>query len=60
MKNYAIIRFYSDGRNSRIQKSGLDLKDAQAHCNDPETSSRTSEKGRNGCTCEWFDGWSEA
>ncbi len=57
MDTYSIYRFYSDGRDKRLQKSGLDLEDAQAHCNDSETSSSTAKNGRGGATCDWFDGY---
>lgn len=59
METYRIVRFYSDGRARRTIKTGLDLDDAQAHCNDPETSSRTAKKGRGGATCDWFDGYEQ-
>lgn len=63
-KTYKIIRFYA---NMNIEKevivTGLSLKEAQAHCNDPETSSRTC-KGRMGRALtekygSWFDGYTE-
>jgi hypothetical protein len=68
---YKIIRHYygtpgPDGHlqsSKRTIKTGLTLEEAQAHCNDPETSSRT-------CTNptplrytkkvgQWFDGYTE-
>lgn len=60
--NYKIIRFFkAENRRSRVIKSGLTLEQAQAHCRDDETSSKTcksakrkSYTARNG---EWFDGY---
>ena len=60
---YKIIRFYRDRYGSRTIETGLTLKQAQAHCSDPETSSSTCTSAaakritrRNG---EWFEGYSE-
>jgi len=61
---YKIVRFYYDKPGTRRTiDTGLTLEEAQAHCNDPETSSRTCTKAsakattrRNG---EWFDGYTE-
>jgi hypothetical protein len=57
---YKVVRMYQNGRRHTV-KSGLYLQEAQAHCRDPETSSRTatSAAGRrrtreNG---PWFDGY---
>jgi hypothetical protein len=52
---YMIIRFKSEGKN-RIIARGLTLEQAQAHCKDPETSSRTANNKRN-IKGEWFDGY---
>ena len=45
---YSIIRIYHPDLNkqSRIIKKGLSLEEAQAHCEDPRTS-----------TDDWFDGF---
>jgi hypothetical protein len=62
MKTYKIIRGFFDGDREIIAR-GLTLKEAQEHCRDKETSSRT-------CSCEtlqevgtsrgaWFDGYEE-
>ena len=61
---YKIIRFF-ENRDvpSRTIRTGLTLEEAQEHCHNPETSSRT-------CTCAtprdrtrkygpWFDGYEE-
>lgn len=64
MPTYKILRFYeSDDHDTEVVARGLTLDQAQAHCNDPATSSttathkealmRTARYGR------WFDGWTE-
>ena len=61
---YKVVRMYqSDEHPSEVIEEGLTLKEAQAHCRDPETSSstatdadataRTTERG------PWFDGYEE-
>jgi len=59
---YSIIRFYQDGNQATI-KMRLTLEEAQEHCNDPETSSRTCEELENTEHTEkhgpWFDGYRE-
>lgn len=57
---YSVVRFYQHG-GRRVLITGLTLEEAQAHCQDPETSSRTCTKSarkaitkRNG---PWFDGY---
>lgn len=58
MATYSIYRYYSqEGRGPRLIKRGLTLKKAQEWCNRLDTSSKTHPKGRNGVTCEWFDGY---
>lgn len=59
---YKIVRHYFKGGKRTIE-TGLTLEEAQAHCEDPETSSSTctTAKGkartrRMGC---WFDGYQE-
>lgn len=59
MKTYKILRYYSDGRNPRVQKTGLDLRDAQAHCSRDDTSSKTHPSGQGGAKCDWFDGYTQ-
>ncbi len=46
---YNIIRFYRPDLNkdNKIVRTGLTLKQAQKHCNDPNTA-----------TAEYFDGYS--
>ena len=61
---YKIVRsFFSGDRRKRVIKTGLTLAEAQAHCKNPETSSRTATSSkakaytrRNG---PWFDGYEE-
>lgn len=60
MSKYTIYRFYGDPKRERkLIKTGLTLKQAQEHCSDPETSSKTHPKGRNGVKCDWFDGYTQ-
>lgn len=63
MSTYRIVRHYFK-KGKRVIARGLTLEEAQKHCKDPETSSRTatSAKARritkqNG---PWFDGYEEA
>lgn len=62
METYKIVRMHFEGDTVTMQ-TGLTLEEAQEHCRDPETSSRT-------CTSEeacaytenhgqWFDGYEE-
>ena len=60
---YKIIRHYKNSYRRRTIDTGLTLIEAQAHCNNPETSSSTCTSAaskritrRNG---EWFDGYTE-
>lgn len=68
---YEIVRFYEDDRANRVVKRGLSREEAQAWCQDPETSSMSASKPR-GCANDpemierwheqqkhWFDGWRE-
>jgi hypothetical protein len=62
---YNIVRHYADPRKSkRVIARGVTLAEAQAHCKDPESASKSctlaSRKAitrRNG---EWFDGYVRA
>lgn len=62
-KNYRIVRFYRDDedRNGTVIKRGLTQEQAQAWCNDPETSSSTATSPKAIAHTEaygpWFDGW---
>lgn len=60
--SYKIIRLYTKGNKRKID-SGLTLDEAQTHCRNSESSSRTcvtpqakAITRRNG---EWFDGYEE-
>ena len=61
--SYKIIRFFFNG-GKRVIKRGLTLEQAQAHCNDPETSSSTCKLAANRRRTKqrgpWFDGYDEA
>lgn len=65
MTTYRVIRFYEDNRrwDSEIIAAGLTIEQAQAHCTDPETSSRTATSAeaveRTATRGPWFDGYSE-
>lgn len=61
---YKIVRMYQNpNKASRTVTKGLTLAEAQAHCKDPETSSRTctSYAGRRRTRVygPWFDGYTE-
>jgi len=43
----------------RTIDTGLTLDEAQAHCNDPETSSSTCTSNRVKGGWQWFDGYEE-
>lgn len=59
---YQIVRMYFNGGKTVID-TGLTLKEAQAHCHDPETSSSTctTDAGlrRTFARGKWFDGYEE-
>lgn len=65
MATYKIVRFYRDDEelNKTVIVRGLDLEQAKAHCNDPETSGETctNPEGleRTRLHGPWFDGWEE-
>lgn len=64
MTTYKIIRHFQDAENKTI-KRGLTLEEAQEHCRDPETSSRTctnthvTKHHSNANRGAWFDGYEE-
>ena len=62
--SYRIVRMYrSAGIRRRTIRRGLMLAEAQAHCSDPETSSRTATgaaaTARTRRLGDWFDGYEE-
>jgi hypothetical protein len=64
MRTYQIKRFYQKGPElTEVIRGGLSLEEAQEHCEDPETSSRTCEDEDNVARTEehgpWFDGYEE-
>jgi hypothetical protein len=60
MTTYKIVRFYKAGPGRTIRR-GLTLEQAQAHCRNPETSSRTATstaaRRRTAARGPWFDGY---
>lgn len=58
---YEITRFFRDSSRRDGIKSGLSLAEAQAHCQDKETSSSTATNPRATKLTEsagpWFDGY---
>jgi hypothetical protein len=64
MATYKIVRFFQDGNvPSEVIVRGLTLEQAQAHCQDPETSSSTATgeaaQRRTEQFGPWFDGYEE-
>lgn len=64
MAKYKIVRcYFNAGIRSRVMQTGLTLEQAQAHCNDPETSSRTATSKAGRATTrrvgKWFDSYTE-
>lgn len=59
MDTYKVVRKYLNGTHSRCIAKGLTLAEAQKHCKDPETSSRTCTsavgKRRTKTKGPWFD-----
>lgn len=62
MPTYKIVRHYMRG-DKRTITTGLTLEQAQAHCQDPETSSTTATgakaRKRLAERGPWFDGYTE-
>lgn len=61
---YKIVRHYRDRwPNRRTIRRGLTLAEAQAHCEDPETSSSTATSAaarrRTERVGPWFDGYTD-
>ena len=64
MTTYKTVRmFFLDRYPDEVTRTGLTLEEAQEHCRDPETSSRTcaSEAGllRTISRSKWFEGYEE-
>ena len=60
---YKIVRYFYNGAPRRTIKTGLTLAEAQAHCSDPETSSKTAMTAKARAYTrqrgQWFDGYME-
>ena len=66
---YKIVRMYQNHRRTRTMRRNLTLEQAQKHCQDPETSSKTAKSACNGSERaiqnwhekqkHWFDGYTE-
>ncbi len=58
--SYKIVRNYYGG-GKRVIKRNLTLEEAQKHCSDPETSSRTATGAKaqriTARVGKWFDGY---
>lgn len=66
MGSYRIVRFYRShprGIRRETQRTGLSLVEAQSHCSDPETSSRTATGeaavALTASVGDWFDGYED-
>jgi len=63
MSTYKIVRCYMNGRQCSTIRRGLTLEQAQAHCRNPETSSRTATstaaRQRTEARGPWFDGYED-
>jgi hypothetical protein len=63
MESYKIVRFYFHEARKRTVARGLTLAQAEAHCKDKETSSRTATsktaKARTRRKGPWFDGYTK-
>ena len=59
---YKIVRRFANG-GSELLYSGVSLEEAQEHCKDPDTSSRTCTTEAGTVLTEkrgpWFDGYDE-
>ena len=58
MPTYKIVRMFFDDRGSETIDTGLTLAQAQKHCRDRETSSKTCSVNPYG-SAKWFDGYEE-
>lgn len=62
-KTYKITRGYFNEYPKEVIRTGLTLRQAQSHCQDPETSSKTCKLPENVRRTEvygpWFDGYEE-
>lgn len=63
MTTYKIVRMFANSWARPVIETGLTLEEAKAHCQDPQTSSRTATAAwavalttKSG---PWFDGFEE-
>ncbi len=60
LRRYKIVRFYERWPN-RLVKKDVSLHEAQLHCQEDESSSKTCKQGRNVSRTRkygnWFDGY---
>lgn len=60
---YKVVRMFKDSPKRMTMATGLTLEEAQAHCRDPETSSRTATGLTETILTKnfgpWFDGYEE-
>ncbi len=60
-ETYKIVRSYFRDIPTRTIRRGLTLEEAQEHCKDPETSSKTAQsptaRTRTKRLGPWFDGY---
>lgn len=58
-----VRRYFNSNVRARVIKRGVTLAEAQAHCQDPETSSSTctskAGKARTKRYGPWFDGYEQ-
>ena len=63
MSLYKVVRFFLKSEDTKVIKHFLTRKEAQDHCNDPETSSKTCKLEANKkikrSRGAWFDGFYE-
>jgi len=63
MTTYRIVRFFQNEHPRETVEVGVSLSEAQAHCRDPESSSRTAKEPAALARTEefgpWFDGYQE-
>jgi hypothetical protein len=61
MQRYRIIRYFARSGRKHTIDTGRTLEQAQAHCNDPETSYRTATKKAGRARTRrhglWFDAY---
>lgn len=64
MTTYKVVRYFQDSNRRKVTvATRLSLEAAQAHCEDPETSSKTcttrAGKARTRKYGSWFEGYRE-